>query len=84
MRDGYFFGGVVSGIPDGNIGVLGERGEPGQVAIGFVRPVDIARVSENSINDVDGEIRVAGNLDDLGIVGLAVYSDVEQGMARSA
>ena len=53
LRDGGIFVSTVSGIPNRNVGVRDETGEPCQVAVCFKRAVDVAWVIENSTNSVE-------------------------------
>ena len=62
VSDGGVLVGVVSGIPDRNIGPVGEIGEPCQSVVGFECAVDVAWVVKNPINDIDVEVLIAGLL----------------------
>lgn len=85
LRDGCVFVNVVPVVPDRNFGVLGESGEPRQVVVLLECAVDVVRVIENVINDVDIEVLVAALLQDLWpwvVVGSAFQNNVKQRKAR--
>jgi len=83
LGDRCFFVSMVPSIPDRNVGVPGETCEPRQVTVGFECAIDVSRVLENLINDVDVKVLVAGLLQNLwAIVGSGLYNDVEQRKVR--
>lgn len=72
VEDAGVFVGMIAIVPDRNLCVAGKIGEPCQVAVRGECIVNVARVVQNPIDDVDVEILVVGNLQNVGVGGPAV------------
>ena len=73
--DASVLDGMIPGVPDRNLRAAGKIGEPCQVIVRGERAVDVAWIVQNSIDDVDVEVLVAGDLRNMGVGGPAVYGD---------
>lgn len=65
-------GRVVSSVPEGNLRILCKSRERRQFAVGLECSADVARIEKNSIDDENIQVLIAGQLYNVGIVGLTV------------